>query len=118
MQLTEGKADLLEACRHRKMKVAEKPANLLETRIHADGILDGMSVRVDVNCISGMPGESEGTITVRGNLAQILAVLGRVWPGAPAPQDTRDVASPGRQNWPDRRPKAKSQAGPDKSPEG
>lgn len=97
--MIEGKADLLEACRHRKMKVAEKPANLLETRLKAEGVLDGMDVRVDVNCISGMPGESDGTVTFRGNIAQLMAVLGRVWPTLP---DVREIVSPGRQSWPDR----------------
>ncbi|HWI65375.1 MAG TPA: hypothetical protein VNT75_26380 [Symbiobacteriaceae bacterium] len=97
--MIEGKADLLEACRNRKMKVAEKPANLLETRLKAEGTLDGMDVRVDVNCITGMPGESTGTVTFKGNLAQIMAVLSRVWPTLP---DVRDVSSPGRQSWPER----------------
>ncbi len=99
--MTKGKADLLDACRHRKMKVTEKPANLLETRIHADGLLDGMDVRVDVNCITGMAAESKGSVTIKGNLAQILAVLGRVWPAAP--EGSREVVSPGRQHWPDKR---------------
>lgn len=99
--LLEGKPSLVGACQHRRMKVAERPANLLETRIEAEGILDGMDVRVDVNCISGMPGDSEGTVTIRGNLGQILSVLGRVWPAAPA---DRDAFSPGRQSWPDTRP--------------
>jgi hypothetical protein len=98
MPLIEGKADLLEACKHRKMKVVEKPANLLESRVTAEGILDGMDVRVDVHCITGMPGESQGAITFRGNLAQVLAVLARVWPAAP---EVREVFSPGRQSWPD-----------------
>jgi hypothetical protein len=98
MPLTEGKADLQEACRQRKMKVAEKPANLLETRVKAEGNLDGMDVRVDVNCISGMPGESTGTVTFRGNMAQLMAVLARVWPTLP---EVRDVVSPGRQSWPE-----------------
>jgi len=97
--LTEGKADLMEACRNRKMKVAEKPANLLETRVKAEGTLDGMDVRVDVNCISGMPGESTGTVTFRGNLAQIRAVLSRVWPTL---TEVREAFSPGRQSWPER----------------
>lgn len=96
--MIEGKADLLEACRQRKMKVTEKPANLLETRVKAEANLDGMDVRFDVNCISGMPGESQGTITFRGNLGQLLSVLGRIWP---APPDQREVVSPGRQSWPD-----------------
>jgi len=95
--LIEGKADLLKACKHRKMKVTEIPANLLETRVHAEGILDGMEVRVDADCIAGMPGESRGTITVSGNLAQLLAVLARVWPAAPK---VAEAFSPGRQSWP------------------
>lgn len=97
--MIEGKANLLDACRHRKMKIAEKPANLLETKLRAEGVLDGMAVRVDMNCITGMPGDSQGTVTLQGNLGQILAVLGRVWPAAP---DSREVSSPGRQSWPDR----------------
>lgn len=97
--MIEGKADLLEACRRRKMKFAEEPANLLETRIKAEGTLDGMDVQVDINCITGMPGESEGTVSFSGNLAQILAVLARVWP---TPPEAREVSSPGRQSWPDR----------------
>lgn len=95
-----GKPTLLDACHHRKMKVAEQPANLLETRIEAEGVLDGMEVLVDMNCIAGMPGESQGAVTIRGNLAQILAVLGRVWPAAPT---HTDAFSPGRQNWPNPR---------------
>ena len=81
------------------MKVAEKPANLLETRLRAEGVLDGMDVRVDVNCITGMPGESEGSVTFRGNLSQLMAVLQRVWPSLPG---IREISSPGRQSWPDR----------------
>lgn len=96
--MIEGKADLLKACKHRKMKVAEIPANLLETQIQAEGLLDGMEVRIESDCIVGMPGESKGTVTIRGNLAQILAVLARVWPAAPSVQE---VFSPGRQSWPD-----------------
>lgn len=88
------------------MKVAEKSANLLETRIKAEGVLDGMDVRVDINCINGMPGESEGTVTFRGNLAQLLSVLARVWPAAPAPAE-QDAYSPGRQSWPGRKPERK-----------
>lgn len=96
--MTEGKAEVLEACRQRKMKVSESPANLLETRIRGEGALDGMSVKFDLNCISGMPGESDGSIVIRGNLAQLLSVLGRVWP---APPEVREVISPGRKSWPD-----------------
>jgi len=97
VQLIEGKADLLKACKHRKMKVTETPINLLQTRIRAEGILDGMEVQIDSDCIAGMPGESMGTLTVRGNLAQLLAVLARVWP---APPDVEEAFSPGRQSWP------------------
>ncbi|HEY3364451.1 MAG TPA: hypothetical protein VGK74_05315 [Symbiobacteriaceae bacterium] len=93
-----GKTDVVEACRNRKMKTTEKPVNLLEVRIKAEGILDGMDVRVDMNCISGMPGESQGSVTFQGNLAQLLSVLARVWP---VPAESREVVSPGRQNWPD-----------------
>lgn len=96
--MAEGKAEVLEACRQRKMKVSESPTNLLETRIRAEGALDGMSVKFDLNCISGMPGESDGSIVFRGNLAQLLSVLGRVWP---APPEAREVISPGRKSWPD-----------------
>lgn len=102
-----GKPTLLDACQHRKMKIAEQPANLLETRIEAEGILDGMEVLVDMNCIAGMPGESHGAVTIRGNLAQILAVLGRVWPAAPT---HTDAFSPGRQNWPNPRADRKERA--------
>lgn len=104
--MIEGKDDLLEACRRRKMKLRVKAANLLESRIAAEGNLDGMDVRLIVNYICGMPGESEGTITIKGNVAQLLSVLARVWPAAP---ETRDITSPGRQSWPDRpRPRDKS----------
>lgn len=96
--MIEGKADFLDACRQRKLKISERPANLLETKVKADGNLDGMDVRVDLNCISGMPGESQGTITFRGNLAQIMSVLARVWPTLP---EVREAFSPGRQSWPD-----------------
>jgi hypothetical protein len=101
MQLTEGKADLLDACKHRKMKVAETSANLLETRVRSEGTLDGMEIRIDANCISGFPGESRGAITIRGNLAQLLSVLARVWPAAP---DVKEYVSPGRQSWPEPKP--------------
>ncbi|MDB4893884.1 MAG: hypothetical protein JWN15_146 [Firmicutes bacterium] len=104
--MSEGKADLLEACKHRKMKVTETPANLLEARLKAKGTLDGMDVRIDTNCISGMPGESMGAVTIRGNLAQILSVLARVWPAAP---DVSEVVSPGRKSWPDHRPERKKE---------
>lgn len=60
-----------------------------------------MDVTIDLNCISGMPGESTGTITLEGNLGQILSVLARVWPCTP---ESGEVSSPGRQNWPARRP--------------
>lgn len=97
--MIEGKDALLEACRRRKMKLKVKEANLLESRVSAEGNLDGMDVRLIANCISGMPGESEGSITIKGNLAQLLSVLGRVWPAAP---EVREVSSPGRQSWPDK----------------
>lgn len=112
--MIEGKADLLEACRNRKMKVAEKPANLLETRLKAQGTLDGMDVRVDVNCISGMPGDSTGTVTFRGNLAQIMAVLARVWPAQPG---VREAFSPGRQSWPERPAANTPESKPRKEPQ-
>jgi hypothetical protein len=99
MALLEGKTDLLEACRHRKLKVAETPANLLETQVKAEGILDGMDVRIEMHCIAGMPGDSQGSILIQGNLGQILAVLERLWPVPPA---VREVVSPGRKSWPDR----------------
>lgn len=102
MQLIEGKDALLTACRTRKMKASEEPANLLETHVRADGNLDGMGVNLHVTCISGMPGESQGTITFQGNLTQLLAVLARVWPTLP---EVREVLSPGRQSWPDHAPK-------------
>lgn len=95
--MIEGKANLLKACKHRKMKVSETPTNLLQTRVQAVGVLDGMEVHIDSDCIAGMPGESMGTLTVRGNLAQLLAVLARIWP---APPDVEEAFSPGRQSWP------------------
>ncbi|MCG0238148.1 MAG: hypothetical protein L6E13_02445 [Firmicutes bacterium] len=78
--MIEGKADLIHACRCRGMRVTETPLNLLETLVEADGGLDGMEVRLRLVCISGLPGESEGTMTLKGNLGQILAVLERLWP--------------------------------------
>lgn len=98
MDLIEGKAELIDACRHRRMQVAEKPINLLQTKIKADGILDGMDVQVLMDCITGMPGDSQGSVTLRGNLGQILAVLSRVWPAAPS---EREIESPGRRSYPD-----------------
>jgi len=98
MQVIEGKDALLAACRRRKMKVSEEPANLLETAIQAEGNLDGMEVSLEMDCISGMPGDSQGSITFRGNLTQLLAVLARVWP---TPPEVREVVSPGRKSWPD-----------------
>lgn len=62
------------------MRVAETPINLLETVVEADGVLDGMDLRLEVHCVSGLPGESVGTVTLRGNLGQVLAVLERLWP--------------------------------------
>lgn len=98
MELIEGKDALLAACRTRKMKVSEAPANLLESDLRAEGNLDGMEVSLDVTCISGMPAESEGSITFQGNLTQLLAVLARIWPTLP---EVREVVSPGRKSWPD-----------------
>jgi hypothetical protein len=91
----------MDACRLRRMKVVEQPSNLLEARVQSAGNLDGMKVRVDVNCISGMPGESPGIISFHGNLTQLMSVLNRVWP---MPSEAREVASPGRQSWPDHKP--------------
>ncbi|MFZ5815630.1 MAG: hypothetical protein ACOY93_10070 [Bacillota bacterium] len=98
MQLIEGKDALLAACRQRKMKVSEEPANLLESLIQAEGNLDGMEVSLDMTCITGLPGDSQGSITFRGNLTQLLAVLARIWPTLP---EVREVVSPGRKSWPD-----------------
>lgn len=95
--MIEGKEALLAACRQRKIKVSEEPANLLETEVRAEGNLDGMEVILDAACISGMPADSEGSITFRGNLTQLLAVLARVWPTLP---EVREVVSPGRKSWP------------------
>jgi len=95
--LIEGKADLMEACRLRRMKVIEQPTNLLEARVQSAGNLDGMKVRVDVNCISGMPGDSPGIISFHGNLTQLMSVLNRVWPNS---SESREAASPGRQSRP------------------
>lgn len=107
--MIEGKAELVDACRHRKMKVSEKPMNLLETKIKASGILDGMQVRILMDCISGMPGDSEGSVTLRGNLGQILAVLSRVWPASPS---ERDIECPGRRSYPDPGPPKQRQLYP------
>lgn len=108
MQLIEGKDALLAACRHRKMKVSAEPSNLLETDIQAEGNLDGMEVNLNVACITGLPGDSEGSITFKGNLTQLLAVLARVWPTLP---EVREVVSPGRKSWPDCTHKAERQEG-------
>ncbi len=105
--MIEGKADLLDACRRRRMKVAERAVNLLESRVSAEGNLDGMEVRLSANCISGLPGESEGSISFRGNLTQLLSVLGRVWP---APPDAQGAPAPGRKTAPGRRPGPKAPA--------
>lgn len=78
--MIEGKADLIEACRARGMRVNETTINLLETLLEADGGLDGMDLRLVAHCVSGLPGESLGTVTLRGNLGQLLAVLERLWP--------------------------------------
>lgn len=112
--MLEGKADVVEACRSRKMKLTEKPANLLEVRLKAEGVLDGMEVRVDVNCISGLPGDSQGSVTFHGNLAQLLSVLSRVWP---VPPENREVVSPGRQSWPDQQDKRKERRRTVRSPQ-
>lgn len=96
--MIEGKDALLAACRQRKMKVSEEPANLLESLIQAEGNLDGMEVSLDMTCITGLPGDSQGSITFRGNLTQLLAVLARIWPTLP---EVREVVSPGRKSWPD-----------------
>lgn len=101
--MIEGKDALLAACRRRRMKYTEEPANLLETVVQAEGNLDGMEVDLEVVCVSGMPGESQGSITFRGNLTQLLTILARVWP---VPPEVREVVSPGRQSWPDPSPKA------------
>lgn len=78
--MLEGKSDLIHACRSRGMRVSETPLNLLETLVEADGGLDGMDVRLQLVCVSGLPGDSEGTVTLKGNLGQLLAVLERLWP--------------------------------------
>lgn len=78
--MIEGKADLIEACRTRGMRVNETAINLLETLVEADGGLDGMDLRLVVQCVNGMPGESIGSVTLRGNLGQLLAALERLWP--------------------------------------
>ncbi len=96
--MIEGKADLIDACRMRRMKVVEQQANLLEARVQSAGNLDGMKMRVDVNCISGMPADSPGIISFHGNLTQLMSVLNRVWPMA---TEGKEVASPGRQSRPD-----------------
>ncbi|MGE5672869.1 MAG: hypothetical protein ACM3XM_03155 [Mycobacterium leprae] len=96
--MLDAKADLRAACRRRNMKLTERPVNLLESRLKAEGILDGMDVRIDLNCINGMPAESQGSITLQGNVTQLLSVLARVWP---MPAETWEAESPGRQNWPD-----------------
>lgn len=80
MPLIEGKGDLVGACRARGMRVNETSLNLLETQVEADGTLDGMDFKLDVCCIAGMPGDSTGTVTLKGNLGQLLAVLERLWP--------------------------------------
>jgi len=95
--LIEGKDSLVAACRQRKMKIGEAPVNLLETDVRAEGNLDGMEVVLDLTCISGMPGDSQGSITIQGNLTALLAVLARVWP---VPPEHKEVTSPGRKSWP------------------
>jgi len=93
----EGKEALFNACRRRKMRVCETPINLLESDVQAEGNLDGMTVSLMLNVISGMPGESQGTLTFHGNLTSLLAVLARVWP---VPPEQDEAVSPGRQSWP------------------
>ncbi len=78
--MIEGKDDLIEACRIRGMRMNETTINLLETLVEAEGGLDGMDLRLVIQCVSGMPGESSGSVTLRGNLGQLLAVLERLWP--------------------------------------
>lgn len=78
--MLEGKADLIDACRSRGMRVTETPINLLEALVEAEGVLDGMDLTLSVHCVSGLPGESTGTLTLKGNLGHILAVLERLWP--------------------------------------
>lgn len=95
--MIEGKDSLIAACRQRKMKVSEAPVNLLEADVRAEGNLDGMEVSLEVTCVTGMPGDSQGCITIQGNLTALLAVLARVWPVPPEP---REVTSPGRKSWP------------------
>ena len=95
--MLEGKEALLNACRKRNMRVCETPINLLESDVQAEGNLDGMEVALVMNVISGMPGESRGTLTFQGNLSSLLAVLARVWP---VPPEHDEAVSPGRQSWP------------------
>ncbi|HLO03284.1 MAG TPA: hypothetical protein VK191_09255 [Symbiobacteriaceae bacterium] len=96
--MTDGNDALLEALRLRKMKVETTPLNLVEKSVTGIGNLDGMTVDLTVNCISGMPAESAGALIIEGNLAALLAVLERVWPGPPG---QREILSPGRQSWPE-----------------
>lgn len=81
--MLEGKADLIRACRLREMEVTERPLNLLISQVEAEGGLDGMTVRLEADCIRGMPGDSVCSITFSGNLGHLLAVLERVWPTKP-----------------------------------
>lgn len=96
--MTDGNEALLEALRVRKMKVETTDLNLVEKSVTGLGNLDGMSVDLTVNCVSGMPAESAGALIIEGNLPALLAVLERVWPGPPG---QREILSPGRQSWPD-----------------
>lgn len=75
-----GKADLIQACLKREMKVEDRPLNLLMSQVEAEGQLDGMAVHLEADVIRGMPGDSLCSITFTGNLGQLLAVLERVWP--------------------------------------
>lgn len=80
MTVIAGKDHIVEACRSRGMRVTETQLNLLESALEAEGALDGMEIRLDLQCIRGMPGESPGSLVLKGNLGQLLAVLERLWP--------------------------------------
>lgn len=97
-RVTDGNEALLEALRVRKMKIESSSLNLVETSVTGLGNLDGLSVDLTVNCISGMPTESAGALIIEGSLPALLAVFERIWPGPPG---QREILSPGRQSWPD-----------------